>query len=534
MAFDWEYSIALAWVIGGFLLLLLLWQLYFIAKDSRISSRRKALRSTLNVLFIVAIASFTLQPTFPVSERNATIIVYSDEVEKEALDWLKNERDLRRAIPIERLAEEDLKLIAFGNQWTVEQLAMLNSREVEWVPLPEINALLDLKWKGILYQGEKQKIELNVLSSTIVILPIMDGEVKTDSIVINPGPNAIVLEVPVRTIGRNSWNLIGAGADTLHINFFSIERPPAAYLLLQSFPSVEFRVLAQWLGKQRNKVEVITQTSSDASSQVSINQADSSDILIADPSFVGDTRVAKILEKGGTVFFPIANPEIEIPAINRELQTSFSTEKLSENEKVRISENLDALPFSFEEKPSQKRLFDRKVAWEKVATGQVMLSMLSETFPIQFAGDSVRYNKVWSELTNEMLPPADINWQLDAPFVQNIAIRLKVNTRMEIPQILPQNEDSIYFQLSVVNPFTYQADFNFLESAWQSFADSLEVYVYSASELPSYAGRRQMMNFLKNHQAKTVDTQLSKKLPKAIWLAVLLILGALLWLEPKI
>jgi len=534
MAFDWEYSLALAWVIGCFLLLLLLWQLYFIAKDSRISSRRKAVRSTLNVLFIMAIASFILQPTIPVSERNATIIVYSDEVEKEAVDWLKNERDIRRAKPIGRLAEEDLKLIAFGNQWTTEQLAMLKSREVEWVPLPEINALLDLKWKSILYQGEKQKIELNVLSLYPAILPIMDGDVVMDSIVLNAGPNPRELELPVNSLGRNSWKIIGSNSDTLYINFFSIERPPTSYLILQSFPSAEFRVLAQWLGKQRNKVEVITQTSADASSQVSINQADSSDILIADPSFVRDTRVAKILEKGGTVFFTIANPEIDIPAINRELQTDFSIEKLSENEKVRISDNLDALPFSFEEKPSQKLLYDSKVAWEKVATGQVMLSMLWETFPLQFAGDSVRYNKVWTELTNEMLPPADVNWQLDAPLVQNITSSLKVNSRIEIPQILPQNEDSIYFQSSVVNPFSYQADFNFSESAWQPFADSLEVYVYSAAELPSYTGRKRMMNFLKNHQGNTIDTQLFKKLPKAIWLAILLILGALLWIEPKV
>jgi hypothetical protein len=350
MAFDWEYSIALAWIIGSILLLLLLWQVYFIFKDSRLSSRRKSLRALLNLLFISAIAGFILQPTFPISERNATIIVYSGEVKKENLDWLKNERDIRRAIPIDRLAKEDLKVVAFGNQWTIEQLSTLRSREVEWVPLQQTDALLNLKWKAILYQGEKQKIEADILATSAGILPLMDGELLIDSIVLVPGFNTIELDVPVKTLGRNSWNLIDFHSDTLEINFYSIERPPASFLMLQSFPTAEFRVLAQWLGKQNNKVEIVTQTSADASVEVSINQADSSDILIADPSFVSDVRVREILQKGGTVFFPITQPEVEISKINQQLETEFTIQKLSDEEKVKISNNIDALPFSFEDK----------------------------------------------------------------------------------------------------------------------------------------------------------------------------------------
>lgn len=534
MAFDWEYSIALAWIIGSILLLLLLWQVYFIFKDNRLSSRRKSLRALLNLLFISALAGFILQPTFPISESNATIIVYSGEVKKENLDWLKNERDIRRAIPIDRLAKEDLKVVAFGNQWTKEQLSTLRSRDVEWVPLPEMDALLNLKWKAILYQGEKQKIEAEILATSAGILPIMDGELLIDSIALVPGFNTIELDVPVMTLGRNSWNLIDFHSDTLEINFYSIERPPASYLMLQSFPTAEFRVLAQWLGKQNNKVEIVTQTSANASVEVSINQADSSDILIADPSFVNDARVREILQKGGTVFFPITQPEVEISKINQQLETEFTIQKLSEEKKVKISNNIEALPFSFEVRDSQKRILDNKVAVENIGTGKVMLSLLWDTYPIQFAGDSIRYHELWSELTNEMLPAADINWQIAAPLIQDIQEKLAVNTRTELPQILAQNEDSIYFQASTVNPFNYSSEFNFTYNGWQAFAHSLEVYVYSAADLPSFAGRMQMINFLKDHQGNTIDTQISKKLPKVIWLAILLSLGALLWIEPKV
>ncbi len=534
MAFDWEYSIALAWIIGSILLLLLLWQFYFIFKDSRLSSRRKWLRSTLNLLFIGAIVGFILQPTFPISESNATIIVYSGEVKKENLDWLKNERDIRRAISIDRLAKEDLKVVAFGNQWTKEQLSTLRSREVEWVPLPEMDALLNLKWKAILYQGEKQKIEAEILATSAGILPIMDGELLIDSIALVPGFNTIELDVLVKTLGRNSWNLIDFHSDTLEINFYSIERPPASYLMLQSFPTTEFRVLAQWLGKQNNKVEIVTQTSANASVEVSINQADSSDILIADPSFVNDARVREILQKGGTVFFPITQPEVEISKINQQLETEFTIQKLSEEEKVKISNNIEALPFSFEVRDSQKRILDNKVAVENIGTGKVMLSLLWDTYPIQFAGDSIRYHELWSELTNEMLPAADINWQITAPLIQDIPEKLAVNTRTELPQILPQNEDSIYFQASTVNPFNYFSEFNFPYNGWQAFADSLEVYVYSQDELPLQSGRKKMINFIKDHHQEPINTQLSKKLPKGVWLGILLILATVLWIEPKV
>ncbi|MFC2188772.1 hypothetical protein ACFCT7_15760 [Fulvivirgaceae bacterium LMO-SS25] len=534
MGFDWAYSIALAWIIGSILLLLLLWQFYFIFKDDRLSSRRKSIRALLNLLFIGAITGFILQPTFPISERNSTIIAYSDEVKNEHLDSLKNERDIRRAIPIDRLAKEDLKVIAFGNQWTKEQLSTLRLREVEWVPLDQKDALLNLKWKAILYQGEKQKIEAEILATSAGILPLMDGELLIDSITLVPGFNTIELEVPIKTLGRNSWNLIDYHSDTLEINFYSIERPPASYLMLQSFPTTEFRVLAQWLGKQNSKVEIVTQTSADASVGVSINQSDSSDILIADPSFVSDARVREILQKGGTVFFPITQPEMEISKINQQLETDFTIQKLSDEEKVKISNNIDALPFSFGDKASQKQILDNKVALENIGTGKVMLSLLWDTYPIQFAGDSIRYHELWTELSNEMLPAADINWQIAAPLIQDFPEKLAVNTRIELPQILPQNEDSIYYHTSTVNPFNYFSEFNFPYNGWQAFADSLEVYVYSQDELPLQSGRKKMINFIKDHHQEPINTQLSKKLPKGVWLGILLILAMLLWIEPKV
>jgi hypothetical protein len=163
---------------------------------------------------------------------------------------------------------------------------------------------------------------------------------------------------------------------------------------------------------------------------------------------------------------------------------------------------------------SQKLILDNKVALENSGTGKVMLSLLWDTYPIQFAGDSIRYHELWTELSNEMLPAADINWQIAAPLIQDIPEKLAVNTRTELPQILSQNEDSIYFQASTVNPFNYFSEFNFPYNGWQAFADSLEVYVYSQDELPLQCRSQKDDKLYKRSSSGTYQYPIIQKAPK--------------------
>ena len=552
--FSFDWGNVLNQIILALAVLLLpvqLWLLVFRNKPG--FSGRLALRLGLNLLLWLMVLAFILQPYTRREQASGVGLLFGKEVPAEFREMLTDSLqkaetlDLSEAQDVENLSVIDTLLIA-GQDFepdVLQTLSFLEHRPVlKWTPFYGKNQLKDLSWKGILRKGEMQVLRGEINSGKDQILSLRYGDQVLDSVQLNKGSKSFKFSFPVFTEGRTATTL-KLGTTTLDtVRFFARPGEPLTFQFIQDNPDFESRNLATWLGKNGHSVLYTTTLSKDVQSKQTINKAEEPDVVITDPGNASHGIVKKAQAAGKSILFiNLTNPVAEISRINTALGTKLAVRKTSSEETVTILPGLSALPYQFVESNHYTGLEKYPVAVERVK-GSVAVSMLSETFPLMLAGDSVTYQNVWSNIVAAVHPASKNNLDVNAPVYENVQNVLKLNNFSKKPETILMGNDTIFLNYSAMNGASSDGGFRARQTGWLILSDSLksEIYVEKLSGGQSLAKLKDFVRsyaFAQNQlQYAKTDTVLSqgvkKKLPDWAWLVLLVFCFTAVWVESKL
>jgi hypothetical protein len=534
--FQTDISWIWAFLLAGFILCFLGF-VGFKTSIANLSTNRKLLRISLNAVLSSLLLGLIFQPVWEVTKATDATLVFQKEMEKERIQFWKDSLGIQNAARIDQLKPESNPVYLIGTDYSLEQLHQISDRRIQMIPENKVGEIGFLDWKGILRQGEIQKIQGSIQVDSLTEISIRLGDEILDQDTLQPGNEDFELAFAAKVEGRNELILSLNGVQKAMIRFFTHATQPKKYSLYFSFPDLETRFLSQFLRNQGESVSEEIQVSRDTKIQTSGKRQDTLEVLITEPSQVSGRIVKEAIAKGSQVLFiQTAEPEKSVQAINQALKTDFSILQTRGNEN-RVLENVgEALPFRFESGYGKNLLLEESVAIQQVGNSQIGLSLLGPTFPIALAGDSLLYGRIWDEILGAMYPAEEKNWELDAPVFSGFPSEILLNQKDGGTNSISLGSDTVYLSPSLINPQTSSGEFIVSESGWISLGDSLEVFVYPPDELKTVFQNLMIHDFLKsgNQNNQPIDSiTKEQKVPDWLWLAAILIAFTLVWLEPR-
>ncbi|MES2520534.1 MAG: hypothetical protein V4585_20630 [Bacteroidota bacterium] len=542
-SFDWLIYLALIVILGL--------QIWLVLKEKLISKQRLKVRLALNLFLWLAVLLFVIQPQWKSSANTSRVLLISEKTPSEYIKKVKDSLKITESFStkdVQQRLTEDLDFVdhlgniyLLGEDFTLEILSNLSTKQMTWLPFFEKNELQDVRWKGIVRKGDMQEIAGKIDLSEENTLKIKYENQVLDSILLKKGLNNFKLRFPAFSIGRTETALILGEKPLQKIAFFSRQNPPIAVQFILNNPDFESKSLAEWLGKNGNHVELTTTVAKNTQNQISINKTKEKfapDMVITDPSNASNQVVKKAIAEGKSVLFlNLTNPEQELKTINLALGLHYFAKKTTNEDFIKISENLTALPYHFEEKPNQKILADYPVAIQR-NFGKIGVSLFNETFPLKLSGDSLTYEKIWTSVFQQLNPSFRNNIDLAAPIFQDTKTTISLNNRSITAKDLKIANDTISVENSAINSLSSETDFNFRKTGWQPIHDSLEVYV---EEKPSNLWKNKqidaflMVNSKNNAQNREeLSHILTSKLPDWAWFLLIFLCLTAVWIEPKL
>lgn len=511
----------LKWVILGALLLIQLWGLF---RKKTLSRKQLTVKLSLNVLLWLALLLFMIQTKWQSSENHASVLVYSDSSKTKRIKEIQDSLKIKRAINYKDFKQKwsdfaNREIYLLGQDAEPELLSNLSEKSVSWIP--DLGEIKELNWEGIIRRGSLQIVSGKIEVENPATLKIKYADQTLDSLKLDEGFTSFDLKFPVFSEGRNEVGLFLGETELQKIRFFVIPSAELSVLLLLENPDFESKVLAEWLGRQGYKVQVITEVAKSSVQQSDVNVSKkvfSPDVFITTTSMAGDSRVKKA---GKNVFFMgLAEPVSESQLINRNLGTQFSLKRISSDDAVVVDKDLTALPYQFNVRSDQRVLKDLPVAYQKK---KVVLSLLNETFPLKLAGDSIQYDRIWAE-TFALFSPFD-SLSIQAPIFKDVSTEIR---SVGVNDLYPIS-DSLSLSASVINPESKSRRYRFREAGWQKVNDSLEVFVEDAN------AKSYLEEWLINNRAQSSTSgKEMQTVPNRIWFLIVLLCLTALWVEPKV
>lgn len=529
-------------------------QIGTLLRSTSLSKKRKQIRLGLNVLMGIVLLMYAVQPLWTISANTSRVLVVSGnnvplETVKKAQDSL-NVSEIFSLDDFERRMSETTDFAAqlgvvyvLGQDARPQTLAQLTQHEIHWIPWFKKNEVASIHWKAMLRKGELQEVSGAITLDAPKVLKINYANQVLDSVSLRQGNQTFRLTFPSFAIGRTETTLLLDNQPLQKVAFYS--RKPqlvSAYFVLQS-PDFESKVLAEWLGKKGGRVEMVTAVAKNTQTRVSMNQEKNKkdfvpDIVFTTPENVGHPLVKKALSEAKSVlFYNITDSEQAAKKVNATLGTKWNLKKISNEESVLVENGLTALPYRLAENPRQKNIWGYPAAVQKMG-GMVGLSLLNETFSLKLSGDTLAYDKIWSGILQTLAPAQEGNIVLNAPLWKDTRASLVLNKFSQPLKTISVAEDTVLLQRSALNSLSYGTDYVFRKSGWQSFQDSLEVYVEENETAVSNAVR--MAESVQAHwsnQSKYLTgttQQMTAKLPDWVWLGLFLLCLTALWVEPKL
>lgn len=544
-SFDWLIYLALIAILGL--------QIWLTSKANSISKQRKRIKLALNLFLWLAVLLFVIQPQWKSATNASRVLVISKNIPSENIKKVKDslkiteffyKKDFQQRIIEDPSFVEHLgNIYLLGQDFDAELLSQLSEKQMTWLPFFEQNELQDIRWNGIVRKGDMQEIFGKIGVSATNTLKIKYADQVLDSVVLQKGINNFELRFSTFSVGRTETELFLGNESLQKIAFFSRKNPAIAIQFVLENPDFENKSLAEWLGKNGNHVEITTTVAKNSQNQTSINKLISKekfapDIIITDPSNASNQVVKKAIAEGKSVLFlNLTNPEQELKTINQALDLHYFAKKTTNEDFIKISENLTALPYHFEGKPNQKNISDYPVAIQK-NIGKIGVSLLNETFPLKLSGDSLTYGKLWTSVFQQLNPSFQDNIEVAAPIFQDTKATIYLNNRSISAKDLKIANDTIEVENSAINSLSSETNFNFRKTGWQKLQDSLEVYVegnptilWKCKQINEFLG----VNSKNNAQNKgTLSQVLTAKLPDWAWFLIILMCLTAVWIEPKL
>ena len=508
----------------------------------------------LNLMVWLLIFLFILQPGINRTTDSNKILLTDAGVPKAYIQKVKDSLQIKESFSISEfnrlihknphLTEQLGSVYLLGQNFNQKTISLLSNKSLTWIPYFGNGQVQDVSWNGIVKKGDVQEIRGKITVDEPQILRIKYANQVLDSLSLQKGLNAFHFSFPVFTIGQTEAVLTLADKPLLDIHYFALAPQARNVLFILGNPDFESKNLSEWLGKNNQKIEIITTIAKDAQSKVSINKTTqaktfNADIVITDPSNAAHTLVKKAVAEGKSVLFiNSTNPEQDTKAINQALGTNWRVKKISNEQSVNFSDNLTALPYALAENINQKSVGTYPIAMQK-KVGVIGLSLLNETFPLKLSGDSLNYNKIWASVFQQLNPPAQDNVDIQSPIFTDTQTAVIVNNPSTIADMLTIAGDTSRLSQSPVNPLSFSATYIFRKSGWQQLQDSLAVFV--EGNITQLQQSKQIQEALLAHQTfnevqgSTTSMQtLTTTLPNWAWYLLILLGLAVLWIEPKL
>lgn len=533
------------WPLAVALLLLLVVQLWFIIRNSSLSSNRKWVRAGLNLLLWGIVTGYCLKLKWPTSRPATHALLVGDEVPKAFARQVQDSLGIKDRFNSQNVKADYDSITLVGQQFPTETLTQLSNTVVQWIPYNEPNQLQTICWKGMVRQGEMQRVTGQLFLSKKQKLRLLFGNQTLDSLMLNEGQNTFALQFPAFVQGR-SQVVLQLGDEVLDtLRFFARPLRPITVQFILNNPDFESKTLANWLGKQGNTVSVSATLSKNISSELSINKAQKAttktpaDLFITEPSNAANATIRKAIANGKAVLFiNLTNPETNVRAINQATGSRFQVRKTSSEAIISVGNGLNALAYRFGENLNQFDVSAYPIAVQQTQ-GRVGVSLLSETFPLALSGDSMAYNRVWRATLARLTPGEKDNIEIDAPVYRHIWQPIILNNPSRPQTNLRVGQDTLALTVSPLNPQSSTANSLFPQTGWQPVQDSLMIFVDMLNPTDPVTNRAVMRQFTRAHSAyreiRTLKNRTTTaEVPDWVWLILLLGCFTALWVEPKL
>ncbi|MCE7071941.1 hypothetical protein LZG74_16620 [Dyadobacter sp. CY327] len=552
--FDFNWPEPLNLIILALALLLLplqLWLSLRAKKDNQLIPRHW-LRLSLNVLLWLAVVAFIIRPYLLKKAETVTGFIVGDDIPSSYATALTDSiNSLKKTVSSDIKSARFDTLILAGQDFQPEifnTILQAAPKRIQWIPyLPE-DKWQQLHWKGVVRKGEMQVVQGNVLSSKPQVLKLKYGDNVLDSIALQKGFNQFHLQFPVFTEERTLIELAMGSEIRDTIRFYARPSQKFTFQFLLDSPDFESRALANWLGKAGHAVIYAATLSKNIRSQETINRAKDPDVVVTDAGNVNNRLVKKVLAAGKSVLFINVNkPEDEIKAINASLGTQLKVRRISVEESVLVSPGLTALPFRFVPGNRYFTSGTLPIAVERIR-GRVGVSLLNETFPLQLAGDSAAYQKVWDAILAPVVPATTNNVQVQAPLFEGVDTEVTFNGFSNLLNFIKIGSDSVFLSTSPINEGSAKAFFKPTEIGWISSRDSLkmEMFVENQATAGDLYNTARLTNFiiiynslqkkLRNETgiSSQHSNEVKQKLPDWMWFALIIVCFLAVWIERKL
>lgn len=537
------------WLIAFVLLAVLTGQLGLIFRNPSLSHSRKWLRAGLNGLLWLALVGYFCQFTWPVAQPTAHVLLVADGVPDAFVRRVEDSLHIRESFTGRTLKPNYDSVTLLGQHFPAPVLTQLSNARLQWIPYASDNQLQSVHWKGILRQGEMQRVTGRIQSAKAQTLRLRYGGQTLDSAALHEGANTFAFQFPAFARGRTQTELmLGNGLlDTLH--FFTRPAKPLTVQFILGSPDFESKTLADWLGKHEHTVQLSATLSKQISSNVSINKTGrqtvktTPDLVITEPANAGNTLVRKALADGKSVLFiNLTNPETDCRIINQALGSRWQVRRISNEPTVPIKGGVyvNALPFAFADQLNQFTVSGYPIAVQQTIgrgfTGHVGVSLLSETFPLSLSGDSATYNRIWSATLARLVHSDPNTVLIDAPVYSGIRQAIYVNNATGGVHAVPVGRDTLPVVYSPLNERLAEGTSLFSQIGWQTVQDSMALYI-DAPNTPLHDDKV-VEQFMQAHaQEQTIGQSSTRnsttEVPNWVWLLLFVTCFTALWIEPK-
>ena len=535
------------WLIALVLVTILLGQLGLIIRNPALSYGRKWLRASLNGLLWLALVGYFCQFTWPVARPATHALLVADGVPNAFVRRVKDSLRIEDSFTSQTIKPDYDSITLVGQRFPAPVLTQLSNARLQWIPYWQPDQLQSIRWKGILRQGEIQRITGRIQSSKKQMLRLQYGGQTLDSAALQEGANTFAFRFPAFTRGRTQTELRLGNVllDSLH--FFARPTEPLTVQFILGSPDFESKTLADWLGKHGHTVYLSATLSKQISSNVSINKAGRAavkttpDLLITEPVNASNALVRKALTDGKAVLFiNLTNPETDCRVINQALGSRWQVRRTSNEAALTVKNGLNALPFAFADQLNQFAVAGYPIAVQQTIgrglSGHIGVSLLSETFPLSLSGDSTTYNRIWSATLARLVHAGPSAVLVNAPVYSGIRQVIYVNNAASRVRTMPVGLDTVPVVYSPLNEHVAEGTSLFKQPGWQTVQDSLAMYV-DGLNVPLHEGKVAEQFIQAHAQGQTLATSVARttttEVPNWVWLLIFVTCFTALWLEPK-
>jgi hypothetical protein len=536
MEFEPIVSPIFVWIFGV-VILVVIGLIAFRIQKGDFSPRRKVVKQLLNSLFFLGLFVFIVNPVWQIEQNSNPVLIISEDLEKEALDFWKDSLGGRKVISISDYNSNSDSVILLGKDFSKAFRYGLRSKSVNWIFPNSDQELAFLDYKGILRQGERQEIQGRMQLKRGSILSISQAGNELETQVLERDQETFQLDLAASVLGRNELEIRLDKQLLGTIHFFVLPAQRLSYQLQVGFPNPEIRTLSRYLIGKGAQVQEEIQLSRNTELLTEKQPLDSVDVFIIDPSQIEDSKLKKQVERGASLLLiNINNLEAELKVLNRAFGTGFEVFRKSGLEVQVLENGLEALPFEWKAGASQRLLAEDAVVMQQIGDSKIGVSLLKTSFPLAQSGDSVGYDKIWNQILGELQPENKANWRIKSPVFTNQIVAIKFNGEDSLP-FLDLGSNQYAWSQSLINQNSKQIEWLTNESGWQQINPELEFYVNESVDFPSVFAQQERADFLKSKVWLSSNPEglgIKKSIPFWTWGLIFVLLLTMLWVEPKL